>query len=651
MDASVEALAVLPNGDLVAAGSFLTAGGVSANRIAQWNGATWSALGTGLQYSSQAVKALAVLPNGDLIAGGYFTLAGGMSANRIARWNGTTWSSLGTGMGATLGGLAWVQTLTTLPTGDLIVGGYFSAAGGAGVSGIARWDGTTWSALGTGVSGTVHALTTRSNGQLIAVGEFDAAGGEIANSIAQSDGTTWSAFGTGMRHYSVRAVAVLPNGDLVAGGDFLTAGGVSANHIARWDGTTWSALEAGMTSNQYPFNARVYCLAVLPNGELIAGGYFTTAGEVSAYHIARWNGTTWFPLGAGMDGAVYALAVLPNGDLIAGGRFTFAGGVSANNVARWNGTTWSALGSGLDPGNPWNSYVSSIAVLPNDDLIVGGSFVFAGTREAPYIARWNGMAWSALGTRLAGRVLALAASPNGELVASSFFNAGGVNMNRISRWNGTIWSELGTGMNGSVYALAFLPNGDVVAGGDFTTTNGSKAPYFARYSMTGTPVATMSPSSHTVDSGQNVTISASVANGYSNVTYQWTRNGVNIRDGVNGASPGGGVVSGSNGAFSSPTIGSVATLTIEGASWADSGEYLAVFTNACGSATSQPAEVVVTAGCIADVNQDGGIDGTDVEVFFTAWEAGTPTGDVNRDGGVDGADLPVFFDAWEAGGC
>ena len=62
-------------------------------------------------------------------------------------------------------------------------------------------------------------------------------------------------------------------------------------------------------------------------------------------------------------------------------------------------------------------------------------------------------------------------------------------------------------------------------------------------------------------------------------------------------------------------------------------------------------EVTIATGCPADFNQDGGIDGADVNAFFEAWEAGESTADVNCDGGVDGSDIDVFFPAWEAGGC
>jgi hypothetical protein len=57
------------------------------------------------------------------------------------------------------------------------------------------------------------------------------------------------------------------------------------------------------------------------------------------------------------------------------------------------------------------------------------------------------------------------------------------------------------------------------------------------------------------------------------------------------------------------------------------------------------------APCPADYNQDGGVDGADIESFFVDWEAGATAADVNFDGGIDGGDIEAFFVAWEAGGC
>jgi hypothetical protein len=60
---------------------------------------------------------------------------------------------------------------------------------------------------------------------------------------------------------------------------------------------------------------------------------------------------------------------------------------------------------------------------------------------------------------------------------------------------------------------------------------------------------------------------------------------------------------------------------------------------------------VAACGCAADYNADGGVDGADIEAFFSDWQASVGCSDVNQDGGVDGSDIEAFFQLWEAGGC
>ena len=172
----------------------------------------------------------------------------------------------------------------------------------------------------------------------------------------------------------------MPNGDLVAAGLFTAIDGVPANGIARWNGTSWSPLGSG-------FPATVSTLTVLPGGDLVAGGFFAAAGGSSANRVARWNGTVWSPLGAGLGGVnsfVHSLATLPSGDLVAGGRFTSAGGVPAANIARWNGSSWSAFGAGVEGDL---GVVECMASLPNGNLVVGGRFVTAGGLVSPNLAQ------------------------------------------------------------------------------------------------------------------------------------------------------------------------------------------------------------------------------------------------------------------------
>ena len=188
---------------------------------------------------------------------------------------------------------------------------------------------------------------------MYAGGEFTTAGGSAANDIAQWNGSSWSPLGSGISGVGsdgygpyVYALAV-SGGTLYAGGDFTTAGGSAANDIAQWNGSIWSPLGSGISGGG-GYASPVSALAV-SGGTLYAGGNFTTAGGSAATNIAQWNGSSWSPLGSGMGGSypsVSALAV-SGSTLYAGGLFTTAGGNTANNIAEWNGSSWSALGSGM----------------------------------------------------------------------------------------------------------------------------------------------------------------------------------------------------------------------------------------------------------------------------------------------------------------
>jgi len=90
------------------------------NRIAQWNGHDWRALGGGVD---SWVRAIAVHST-NVFVGGQFTNAGGVHVNGIARWDGSAWSALGSGVG---GATPWVASLEVSGT-SLFVGGWFTNA-------------------------------------------------------------------------------------------------------------------------------------------------------------------------------------------------------------------------------------------------------------------------------------------------------------------------------------------------------------------------------------------------------------------------------------------------------------------------------------------------------------------------------------------
>ncbi|MBL8749829.1 MAG: hypothetical protein JNK78_11760, partial [Planctomycetes bacterium] len=277
-----------------------------------------------------------------------------------------------------------VHALARLSTGELIAAGSFTAAGGVACNRIARWDGWQWWPLGSGLDGDVRALAILPDGHLVAGGAFTTAGGSACSRIARWDGATWSAIGSGA-DASVLSLAVLPNGDLLAGGDFLVIGGVTATRIARWNGAAW----AGFPVFGYPLTS-TRALAAMPDGTFVAGG--NGIGGTTTY-ITRWNGTAWAAMGTGMNGAVEALARTSNGDIVAGGAFTTAGGISCSRIARWNGTTWASFGLGM------NSSVR--ALLPMDGgLLAGGDFG---------MKCWDGTLWQNIGNGVLRALIACGA--------------------------------------------------------------------------------------------------------------------------------------------------------------------------------------------------------------------------------------------------
>src|SRR6266852_4954675 len=420
--------------------------------------------------ASDPLRALTVFDDGTgpaLYAGGEFTTAGDVAANRIAKWDGTQWSALRSGMNGSVLGLA-VFDDGTGPA--LYAGGEFTTAGDVAANRIAKWEGRQWSALGGGTNMPVYALTVFDDGAgpaLYAGGIFSGAGDVAATKIAKWDGTRWSALGSGVNS-SIRALMVFGDGSgpaLYAGGDFTAAGGVAAHHLAKWDGTQWSAIGSGM-------NFAVSVLRVFDNGTgpaLYAGGEFTTADAIAANYIAKWDGMQWSAIGSGsgMSQLLSALTVFDNGTgpaLYAGGNFSAAGSAAANYVARWDGIQWSALGSGVIGQFP---YVSALTVFDDGSgsaLYAGGQFITAGGVLVNNIAKWDGTQWSALGSGLGvegcdscGHVLALTVFDDGSgpalYAGGGFTRAGGDVVNSIAKWNGTQWSALGSGVSASVNAL------------------------------------------------------------------------------------------------------------------------------------------------------------------------------------------------------
>jgi hypothetical protein len=202
-------------------------------------------------------------------------------------------------------------------------------------------------------------------------------------------------------------------------------------------------------------------------------------------------------------------------------------------------------------------------------------------------------------------------------------------INSDDSWGYSIYTSLtlrdGTVMLGTTGAQRFLEDSDTTA---------KWMPGFVRlYNGAGTTrtVITSSPAPRNASPGETVEFSVAAV-GYGQLRYEWLKDGTAIN------------------ATANPSAGT-ATLTLTNVSPADAAAYSCRVFNICNlQATSAAVWLTLDSpSCLGDYNQDGGVDGSDLEAFFVDWEAGNAAADVNEDGGVEGADLEVFFTRWEAG--
>jgi uncharacterized delta-60 repeat protein len=428
---AIYATAIQPDGKIVIGGNFTAFNGVSRYYVARLNpdGSVDTTFNPGTGANGK-VWAVGLQSDGKIFIGGEFTSYNGTNCNYLARLN--TDGSLDTGFnpGAALngpvyalavppyapinltnitaGGAAEVDTPVSLgssTSGTLTVTYnmytipddmrvYYGATNGiliydtGNVSGVGTFalpfgptNGVSTNLItivmdqGNGTPGTAWTysatLVTSGSTQVYAGGAFNQVGGNNYGGVARfnGDGTVDYTFAPGIGTYNpntgntdpVYALALQSNGQLLAGGSFSTVELVTFNGIARFneDGTvdtTFSAL--GATNGTYnPFTGiadTVNAITVDPNGNILIGGDFTTVNQVRRVGVAR-----LFPDGSldtsFMDTAYNQFAGVIN-------HYHNPDAVNTNDYPQ---------------GNFRNS-IKSIALEAGGNVIVGGNFLQVG---------------------------------------------------------------------------------------------------------------------------------------------------------------------------------------------------------------------------------------------------------------------------------
>lgn len=455
--------------------------------------------------------------------------------------------------------------------------------------------------------GTVVSLRSGPDAELVAGGTFEIAtpNGTLRN-IAVFQWPDWLPLGSGIDYTlgvpQVRCVEIGANGEFYVAGTFDRAGETEVSNIAVWTNGDWSTLGLGIFSNGFP--TQVQCLAILPNGNLIAGGTFGNAGGVAVNNIARWDGSEWHRLGNGIPRinaatSVDTMLVMRNGDVVVAGNFQFAGTTAAANVARWDGASWHALGGGID------DHIKDIAEFGNHELLAIGSSLH----------RWDGERWGLFDP----------APPDGTFRAvSEFFDdtiiLGG---SSVQFFNGDAWIPVIDDVE--LFDLLAFGSGDLyVAGRGYFQS--AKNLLVANWYNGEQQQICVPPRDTSVCYGGSASFEVGAV-GW-RLEYEWIRDGESLSE-----------IPGRIEGVNTPR------LTISNVTFADEqSEFQCLVGGSGPSEISNPVRVSI---CIGELNCVGPINQFDLAILLANF--GTPAGaeyldgDLTRDGAVNLDDLAIML--------
>ncbi|MFH0879456.1 MAG: hypothetical protein V2A34_07055, partial [Lentisphaerota bacterium] len=473
----VRALARHSDGRIFAGGTFTNAGGLIVHGVAQWAGSVWLPMSEGV--SGADVRALAIDALGAVLAGGGFRTAGGLPAGGLARFD-RYWAPVCVPVEA---GAVVNAILPDPENGVVYVGGEFSRIGGTPANSIAKWNGVRWEALGSGLQinsggaltqGVVNALAFDDRGKLVVGGRFNRAGGQTAHALAVWYNDRWIVAGA-------NALGPVAQGSTWAtstvysltwhqpGGYFYVCGTLpnpfyhdiniyypSSNtfnvlRVTEYDGYRQVGLN-------YNIGGPIRASGISPSdGYLYIGGDLTQLSSfygqpdynpflemirLVAFDNKEWG--KWFPLrGDSMPGGFYALTFDAQSNLIFGSR-NGPGVGKADHVGRlmeplvtdqgtfevpsvywpYEHLPWSPLGGGVSNAGG-ETFVKALKFDDEGSMFAGGNFTHAGTKSAACVARWDGSAWSRIGTNTASKdVRSLGFDMQGRLLVGGAFGYG-----------------------------------------------------------------------------------------------------------------------------------------------------------------------------------------------------------------------------------
>jgi uncharacterized delta-60 repeat protein len=334
--------------------------------------------------------------DGQLIIGGDFTEYNGVALHHVARLSATGIPDAAFAA-ATDVIAGQVTALVLQPDGKLLVGAT------SGLRRLLATGSTDGSYDPFAATTNINALAVQPDGKVVAHGYFNNVPGSNSTQYLvrlTTGGGYDSSFSPGTTNALgaisyLTALAVQPDGKVLVGGSFLPPTGSSVLHLVRYEST--GAVDASFSTSttfEFPANpagaiARFNALAVQPDGKVLVGGYFATAGGTARTNLARLTDAgqldASFTPPSTLTGAVTTLALQPNGRVLVGSGYGNDGSATTTPLLRLldTGASDPSFGATAAPNNT----ITALLAQPNEAIVVGGSFTTIGGQPAVGVAR------------------------------------------------------------------------------------------------------------------------------------------------------------------------------------------------------------------------------------------------------------------------
>jgi hypothetical protein len=380
--------------------------------------------------------------SGNLYAAGSFTSSTGY--RYVAKWNGTSWSELGTGNNA-LNANSAISTICIDSMGNIYAGGAFTNTNGKVY--VSKWNGSNWSEFGNsnidqsnfaGAFPTIDVLAADKNGTIFA-------GGNIRNNsnnfvLRKCNGGGWLEVGQGaygnVQLGRIKSITFDQQNNLFVADCFSSTPNGSIFDVAKWNNSTWS--KVGNLNGNEQISSIVYKQF---GNSIFAGGGFKDVNGFT--YVSNHNQilNTWSEV-----------APIGNTNIISGVDFctnykadTFYSS-DCNFLNYWDSISWKRTVSASISNSLFCGAGGGLAI-DKFGVIYRSFYLF---QNQAFIAKLVNNVWSEVGN---SRTALNATSFNdiisdslGNLyVTGNFVNAS--NKYYVAKWNGSSWSELGTGNN------------------------------------------------------------------------------------------------------------------------------------------------------------------------------------------------------------